>query len=146
VNVTCSNLVLLTFTRQSLSHASSWVRWVWRLWDAARGVLVAYHESSVISERGNGGVVTSWHVSSENQEQEKAENASLRYSWVDWKDWRSHHIEFYLGVAICEIGFKQETIGCGKRTFEQWHDVNSYCRARQAADDNMAHAHYMLDI
>jgi len=37
---------------------------------------------------------------------------------VDWKDWRSLHIEFYLVVAICEIRYKQKVIGCGKRTFE----------------------------
>ena len=37
---------------------------------------------------------------------------------MDWKDWRSLHIEFYLVVAICEIRYKQKVIGCGKRTFE----------------------------
>jgi hypothetical protein len=25
---------------------------------------------------------------------------------------------FYLGVTICEVGFQQEVIGCGKRSFE----------------------------
>jgi len=25
-----------------------------------------------------------------------------------------------------------------------WHNVEKYCRAGQATDDNMAHAHYML--
>jgi hypothetical protein len=46
------------------------------------------------------------------------QNASLRYSGVDWKICRSLHIEFYLGVTICEVGFKQEVVGCGKRGFE----------------------------
>jgi len=26
-----------------------------------------------------------------------------------------------------------------------WRNVEKYCRARQASDDNMAHAHCMLD-
>jgi len=85
-------LLALSWSRWLL-HASRWARlqaeWgefedLGRSW----GVLVACHESSVISESGNDGVVSSWYVSSENQVQERAENASLRYSWVDWKDWR----------------------------------------------------------
>ena len=120
-------LLALSWSRWLL-HASRWARlqaeWgefedLGRSW----GVLVACHESSVISESGNDGVVSSWYVSSENQVQERTENASFTYSWVDWKDWRGLHIEFYLGVAICEIGFKQQVIGCGERTLELVKDA-----------------------
>jgi hypothetical protein len=37
---------------------------------------------------------------------------------VDWKICRGLHIEFYLGVTICKVGFKQEVVGCGERGFE----------------------------
>ena len=37
VNVTCADLVSLTFTRQVVSQASRWLRWIWRLWDAICG-------------------------------------------------------------------------------------------------------------
>ena len=31
------------------------------------------------------------------------------------------------------------------KTYRLWDKVKKYCRAGQATDDNMAHAHYMLD-
>jgi hypothetical protein len=37
---------------------------------------------------------------------------------VEWKICRCLRIEFYLGVTICEVGFKQEVVGCGERGFE----------------------------
>ena len=31
-----------------------------------------------------------------------------------------------------------------RESFRLWENVEEYCRAGQATDDNMAHAHYML--
>jgi len=31
------------------------------------------------------------------------------------------------------------------KSFRKWNNVEKYCRAGQATDDNMAHAQYILD-
>jgi len=59
VNVTCTDLVSLTFVRQVLSQVASLFRWVWRLWDAVCG---PYLLASMAVSSANIAIVVSFLV------------------------------------------------------------------------------------
>jgi len=59
--------------------------------------------------------------------------------------------QFFLELEMFQnIGEIQNTHFRFKIVFRKscplWDNMEKYCRARQATDDNMAHAHCMLDI
>jgi len=49
------------------------------------------------------------------------------------------------GAEKTEIHILCSIIFFFRKLCQLWSNVEKYCRAGQATDDNMAHAHYMLD-
>ena len=64
----------------------------------------------------------------------------------------SYLVHFFLEGEMFQtevIGKIKTQIICAIIFFKScrlWNNVEKYCTARQATDDNMTHAHYMLDI
>jgi hypothetical protein len=89
-------------------------------------------------------------ISRENQISLKSEKKKGYYTWRAVYSFISHSFLLIMrNVLDRSCRQNQNTFLYSKtyfrKTWRLWDNVEKYCRARQATEDNMAHAHYMLD-
>ena len=71
----------------------------------------------------------------------------------DQSTYLSHLAQFFLEWKMFQTNLKRKSkytfyvqdFFFGRKSCRLWDSVEKYCRAGQATDDNMAHAHCMLD-
>ena len=57
---------------------------------------------------------------------------------LEWEMFQTEVVEKTKTHIVCSVTFSL-------KSYRLWDNVEKYGRAGQATDDNMAHAHYMLD-
>jgi hypothetical protein len=62
----------------------------------------------------------------------------LAHFFLEWEIFQTKVVEKIKKHILCSATFFSKIVSL-------WDDVEKYCRAGQATDDNMANAHYMLD-
>ena len=62
----------------------------------------------------------------------------LAQFFLEWEMFQTKVVEKIKTHILCSVTFF-------RKSYRLWDNVEKYCTAGQATDDNMAHAHFMLD-
>ena len=57
---------------------------------------------------------------------------------LEWEMFQTKFVQKIKTHILCSVAFF-------RKSYRLWDNVEKYCTAGQATDDNMAHAHFMLD-
>jgi hypothetical protein len=66
--------------------------------------------------------------------------SDLAQFFLEWEMFQTKFVEKIKTHILCSVTFFPPLKSC-----RLWDNVEKYCRAGQATDGNMAHAHCMLD-
>jgi len=68
-------------------------------------------------------------------------NVNLRENFAEFLEWEMFYTEVVEKITthiLCSIAYF-------RKSRRLWNKVEKYCRVGQTTDDNMAHAHWLLD-